>query len=177
MEINFFQDAGLAYDPGNQDIYCTDKADSNSKTAEPQCSAKLTLDPTSNNIVTLNVITRKGYIIADACEAVAIISSGTYVVQGGPALAWIYRLGQATMEIFNCTNHQMTIKKYSLLGIVEQIYDKDEIVELNVNEMTVNIQKQQLLAAKPVTKEKPQYILGTQRSMCRTHSSTSTWTC
>jgi hypothetical protein len=63
-------------------------------------------------------MTRRGYRTEDACEAVAVISSGTYVVQGGPALVQINRLGQTTMEVFNCTNHQMTIEKDSLLGIV-----------------------------------------------------------
>ncbi len=48
------------------------------------------------------------------------------------------------MDIFNCTYHEITIEKDSLLGIVERISDDDEVGELNVNEMTVNIQKQQL---------------------------------
>jgi hypothetical protein len=52
-------------------------------------------------MVTLNVMTRKGYRIAEACEAMAVISSGTYIIKGGPALVWINKLGQATMEIFN----------------------------------------------------------------------------
>jgi hypothetical protein len=99
-------------------------------------------------MVTLNVMTRKGYQIAEACEDMAVISSGTYVIQGGPALVWINRLGQATMEIFNCTNHEITIEKDSLLGIVERISDKDKVRELNVTEMTANIQKQQLPPAK-----------------------------
>jgi hypothetical protein len=57
------------------------------------------------------------------------------------------------MEIFNCTNYKMTIEPDSLLGIVERLSG-----ELNVNENTVNIQKQ-LPPAKPITKEKRQYIL------------------
>jgi hypothetical protein len=110
-------------------------------------------------VVTLNVITRRGYRIAHACEAVAVISSKDHVVQGGPALVRINRLGQTTMEIFNCTNHEMTIEANSLVGIIEKLSHKDEVGELNVNEMTVNIQKQQLLPAKPLTAAKPQYIL------------------
>jgi hypothetical protein len=119
LGINFFQHAGLAYDPGNQEIFWTKKAGANWKTAKLQCPAKLTLEPNSNRVVTLNIKTRRGYRIADACEAVAIISSENHVVQGGPAFVWINRLGQTTMEIFNCTNHEMTIEADSLVGTVE----------------------------------------------------------
>jgi hypothetical protein len=63
------------------------------------------------------------------------------------------------MEIFNCANHQITIKKNYPLVIVKRISDEDEVGELNMNEMTVNIQKQQLPPAKPLNKEKRQYIL------------------
>jgi hypothetical protein len=63
------------------------------------------------------------------------------------------------MEIFKCSNHAITIKKDTLLGIVERISDGEEVGELNIAEMTVNIQKQQLPPAKSLTKEKRQYIL------------------
>ncbi len=43
------------------------------------------------------------------------------------------------MEIFNCTNHVMTIEANALVGIVEKLSDDDKVGELNVNEMTVNI--------------------------------------
>jgi hypothetical protein len=36
------------------------------------------------------------------------------------------------MEIFNCTNHQMTIEKDSLLGITEKLSTENEVEELNV---------------------------------------------
>ena len=68
LGINFFQDA---YDPGNQETYWTDKASSNWKTAELQSPAELTLETISNKI-------------ADACEAMAFISRGAYIIQGGP---------------------------------------------------------------------------------------------
>jgi hypothetical protein len=42
---------------------------------------------------------------------------------------------------------------------VERISEDDEVGELKVNEMTVNIQKQPLQPAKPLTKEKCQFIL------------------
>ena len=114
---------------------------------------------TGNKVVTLNVITRRGYRIADVCEAVAVITSKDHVVQGGPALVRINKLGQTTMEIFNCTNHVMTIEAKAIVGIVEKLSDDDEVGELNVNEMTVNIQKQQLPPAKPLIAVKRQYIL------------------
>jgi hypothetical protein len=88
----------------------------------------------------------------------AVINSKDHVVQGGPALVRINRLGETTMEIFNCTNHKMTIEVNSLVGIIEKLSDEDEVGELNVNEMTVNIQKQ-LPPAKPLTAVKRQYIL------------------
>jgi hypothetical protein len=87
------------------------------------------------------------------------ISSKDNVVQGGPALVQINKLGQTTMEIFNCTNHEMTIEADSLVGIVERLSEEDEVGELNVTEMTVNIQKQQLPPAKPLIAAKRQYIL------------------
>ena len=85
LGLNFFQHAGLAYDPGNHELFWTDKNGAKWKTAELQCPAKLTLEPTSNRVVTLNVITRGGYRIADVCEAVAVISKKDHVVQGGLA--------------------------------------------------------------------------------------------
>ena len=159
LGINFFDYAGLAYDAENREHFWTDKNGTNWKTAELQCPDKLTLEPTSNRVVTLNVVTRRGYRIADACDAVAVINSKEHVVQGGPALVRINRLGQTTMEIFNCTNHVMTIEANSLVGIIEKLSDDDEVGELNVNEMTVNIQKQQLPPAKPLTAAKREYIL------------------
>ena len=159
LAINFFQHARHAYDPGNQEIFWIEKTRANWKTAEFQCPAKLTLEPTSNRVVTLNVITRRGYRIADPCEAVAIISSKYHMVQGGLALVWINRLGQTTMEIFNCVNHEMTIEADSHVGIVERLSEEDKVGELNIYEMTVNIQKQQLPPAKPLTAAKCQYIL------------------
>ncbi len=84
----------------------------------------------------------------------AVINSKEHVVQGGPALVRVNQLGQTTMEIFNCTNHVMAIEANSLVGIIEKLSDDDEVGELNVNEMTVNIQKQQLPPAKPLTAAK-----------------------
>jgi hypothetical protein len=89
----------------------------------------------------------------------AVISSEKYNVQGEPALVRINWLGQTPMEIFNCTNHEMTIEADSLVGIVERLSEEDKLGELNLNEMTVNIQKQELLLAKPLTFENPQYIM------------------
>jgi hypothetical protein len=49
----------------------------------------------------MNVITESGYQMSDPCKAVAAISSGEL----------INKHGQINMEIFNCTNHAMTIEK------------------------------------------------------------------
>jgi hypothetical protein len=140
LGINFFQHAGLAYNPKNHELFWTEKDGANWKTAKLQCPDKLTLEPTSNRVVTLNVVTRRGYQIADICEAMAVINSKDHVVQGGPALVRINRLGQ-TMEL------------------IEKLSDGDKVGELYVNEMTVNIQKRQFPPAKPLTADKHQYIL------------------
>jgi hypothetical protein len=71
LGINFFNKVGLAYNPENHELFWTNKDGANWKTAELQCPDKLTLEPTSNKVVTLNVVTRKGYRIADVSEAMA----------------------------------------------------------------------------------------------------------
>ena len=53
----------------------------------------------------------------------------------------------------------MTIETNALVGIIEKLSDNDKVWELNINEMTVNIQKQQLPPAKPLSAVKCQYIL------------------
>ncbi len=53
----------------------------------------------------------------------------------------------------------MTIETNALVGIIEKLSDNDKVWELNINEMTVNIQKQQLPPAKPLSAVKRQYIL------------------
>ncbi len=119
--LNFFHQAGLDYNPENHELFWTAKDRAKWKTAELQCPDKLTFEPTSNRVVTLNVVTRRGYQIADACEAMAVITSKDHVVQGGPALVRINRKGQTTMEIFNCTNHVMTIEANALVRIIEKL--------------------------------------------------------
>jgi hypothetical protein len=37
------------------------------------------------------------------------------------------KLGQTHMEIFNCTNHAMTIEKGSLLGIIEKLGQEAQV--------------------------------------------------
>jgi hypothetical protein len=71
------------------------------------------------------VITIRNFRVAEQCEAIAAISSEKYIVQGGPALVKVNRLGQTSMEIFNCTNSVMTIDKDFLLGIIKRNSDQD----------------------------------------------------
>ena len=40
------------------------------------------------------------------------------------------------MQVLNCSNHQITIKRDSILGIVEKISEGDQIEEMNVNTLT-----------------------------------------
>jgi hypothetical protein len=160
LGIDFLTKYGLGLDPSSSALYWTDKSTANWHQAKLQCPEKITINPISNKIVTLNVLTNcGGFRVAEAGEAVAVISSPDYVVQGGPALVRINRLGQATMEIFNCTNSVMTIEKDSFLGIIERIKENDTVRELNVNEMTVNIEQAALPTPTKITEEKKKYIL------------------
>ncbi len=84
----------------------------------------------------------------------------------------------STIEFFNCTNQQITIEKESQLRIVERISEEDKVGKLKVNEMSVNIQKQQLPQAKPLTKEKNICAFWSMpSSISLTGSSRSTRTC
>jgi hypothetical protein len=159
LGINFFPKHGLGYDPTSQELYWTDCSTPDWNTASLQCSEQITTNPTSNKLVTLNVITESGFQIADPCKALAAISSGEHVVRGGPALVRVNRLGQTNMEIFNCTNHAMMIEKNSLLGIIEKIKDEDQVGELQVNKMTVNLEQKELKPADKITEEKKKSIL------------------
>ena len=57
LGINFFQTVGLGYDPCSRELYWMDKSDSTWSTANLQCYEKITIEPTTNKVVTLNVIT------------------------------------------------------------------------------------------------------------------------
>jgi hypothetical protein len=63
------------------------------------------------------------------------------------------------MEIFNCTNHAMTIEKNSILGIIEKLKDEDQVGELQINEMTVNLEQKELTPAAKIKEKKKKYIL------------------
>jgi hypothetical protein len=63
------------------------------------------------------------------------------------------------MEIFNCTNHAMTIEKNSILGIIEKLKDEDKVGELQFNEMTVNLEQKELTPAAKIMEKKKNYIL------------------
>ena len=156
MGINFFNEFGLGYNPTTDNLFWNDCSAPEWQAAALQCSETINIEPTSTKVITLNVM-HKGYRIAQECEAVAIISSNEQVVQGGPALVKINHYGQTSMEIFNCTNSVMTIEKDSPLGIIERISEEDTTGELNVNTMTVNIEKQQLEKV-PLTNDKRKYI-------------------
>jgi hypothetical protein len=79
-----------------------------------QCSEKITINPMSNKIVTLNVLKNGGgFLAAKAGEAITIIISPGYIVQGGPSLVQINRLVQATIPIFSYTDSVMAIETNS----------------------------------------------------------------
>jgi hypothetical protein len=81
--IDFFQTVGLGYDPSSRELYWMDKSDSTWSAANLQYSEKITIEPTTNKVVTLNVITRRNFRDAEQCEAIAAISSEKYIVKGG----------------------------------------------------------------------------------------------
>jgi hypothetical protein len=63
------------------------------------------------------------------------------------------------MEIFNCTNHAMTIENNSILGIIEKHKDEDQVGELQINKMIVNLEQKELTPAAKITEKKKKYIL------------------
>jgi len=153
LGINFFQN------PSSQELYWTDCSTPDWSTASLQCAEQITINPTSNKLVTLNVFSKSGYRISDPYEAVAAISSGEHVVQGGPALVRINKLGQKNMEIFNCTNHAIMIEKAFLLGLIEMLKPEDQVGELPVNQMTVNLEQKEMKPTAKIMEEKKKYIL------------------
>ena len=159
MGNDFFCEYGLGYDPSSQELYWTEKAGLEWSIADLQNSERITLEPTSNKVVTLNVITKRGYRVAEAGDAVAAISSQEHIVQGGPALVRVNRLGQTSMEIFNCTNSVMIIEKNAVLGLIENLRSGDTIGELNASDLTVKIEEQEPVVQQPISEEKKKYIL------------------
>ena len=98
--------------------------------------------------------------MSEAGDAVAVVSSGEHLVQGGPALVRVNKLGQVVMEIFNCTNSVMRIKKDTALGVIENIHSNEGSVgELNVNDLTAQLEELEPNEQKPITAEKKKYIL------------------
>ena len=160
MGIDFFIKYGLGYDLGSLKLYWTDKSENRWNVADLHCAEKITIEPTSTKIVTLNVITNRGFRVAEAGDAVAVVSSKEHVVQGGPALVRVKKLGQVVMEIFNCTNSMMTIEKDTALGIIENIHaNEDSVGELNVNNLTAQLEELEPNEQKPLSAEKKKYIL------------------
>jgi hypothetical protein len=53
----------------------------------------------------------------------------------------------------------MTIEKNSILGIIEKLKDEDQVGELQINEMTVNLEQKELTPAAKITEKKKKYIL------------------
>jgi hypothetical protein len=97
LGIKFFHEHGYGYDQLSQEQYWTDCSTTEWNTASLQCLERITINPKSKKLVTLNVLTESGYRIANPCEAMATISSGDHVVQGGPTLVRINKLGQTNM--------------------------------------------------------------------------------
>jgi hypothetical protein len=84
--------------------------------------------------VTLNIVTERVYRISGPYEAMVAISSKEHMVQGEPAFARINKMGQTNMEIFNCTNHTMTIEKNSVFGTIVNLEQKEMNQSVNIIE-------------------------------------------
>ncbi len=100
-----------------------------------------------------------GFRVAEAGKAIAVISSPDNVVQGSPSLVQINPLGQTTVEILNFTNSVTTIEKNSFLGIIERVEEDNTVGELNVNEMTMNIEQTVLPTLTQITEQKKKHII------------------
>jgi hypothetical protein len=74
------------------------------------------------------------------------------------SLVRINRIGQTNLEIFNCTNHIITIDKNTILGVVEKLTSEDQVGELKVNKMTVNLEQKEMKPSSKITEEKRKYI-------------------
>ena len=132
LGIDFIVKFGLGFDTTDQTLFWADK-DNSWANANLVSTKQVVLEPMSNKFVTMNVMTHNNFRIGTPGEAVACIASDKHVIQGGPALVMINKNGQTTMEIFNCSNHQITIERDSMLGVAEKIHQDDKIEEMNVN--------------------------------------------
>ena len=158
--IDFATKFGLGFDPSTAELYWTDQSRNRWNVANLQCSEQIKIEPTSNKVVTLNVITQRGFRVAEAIEAVAAISSQEYVIQGGPALVKINRMGQTSMEIFNCTNHVMTIEKGSILGIIESIHEEeDSVAALDLDSLIATVEATPPNEQSKITEQKKKFIM------------------
>ena len=81
LGINFLSKNRLGLDPSSTKLYWTDKSTVNWHQAKLQCSKKITINPISNKIMTLNILTNcGGFQVAEAGEAIAVISSPDYII-------------------------------------------------------------------------------------------------
>ena len=117
---------------------------------------KIAIEPTSTKIVTLN----RGFRVAEAGDGVAVVSSEEHVVQGGPAVVRVNKLGQVVIGDFQLYKQCDRIKKDSALGIIENIHsNEDSVGELNVKNLTAQLEELEPNSQKPITAEKKKYIL------------------
>ena len=131
-------DSDMIWDPSNS----TNKLGTGWNVSDLHCADNITIKPTNTKIVTIKIFTRRGFRLADASDAIAVVSSCKHLVQGEPALVQINKLGQVDMEIFNCTNCVMKIDNDSSLGIIKNIHsDKDSFGKLNVSSLTAQLEE------------------------------------
>ena len=157
LGIDFIVKFSLGFDPTTQTLYWSD-ADASWTNANLLSTKQIVLEPMTNKFVTMNVMNHNHFRISVPGEAVACIASDKHAIQGGPALVKINKNGQLTMEIFNCSNHQITIERDSMLGVVEKISEEDEIEEMNIKHLTkeIKIERPDVVH---ISKEQEKFIL------------------
>ena len=155
--IDFMHSTGLSYDAGRKELFRSDTK-SYWKTANMELSENVTLKAISKQIVTVNAVIRDQARPGRACTAVATVNSNEHVITGGPALVNINRMGQAQMEIFNCNAWPITIKRDSIIGMIEQLQPEEEIALLNVEEMSATLENKVPVITTKLTQEKEKFI-------------------
>ena len=158
LGLDFMHKTGLSYDARRREFFQSDK-NTYWKTANMELNEDVTLNPISNAVVTINVVTRDQARPNKGSTAVATVNSLEHVISGGPALVKVNRMGQAQMEIFNCTAYPVTIKRDSIIGMVEQLLPNEEIAQLDVEKMSATLEnKIPIVPVRKLTEEKAKFI-------------------
>ena len=110
LVLDFMHKTGLSYDTRRREFFQNDK-NTYWKTANMELSENITLNPISNAVVTINVVTRDQARPNKGSTALASVNSLKHVVSGRPALIKINRMGQARWKFSTVTLIQLPLKE------------------------------------------------------------------